>query len=936
MVAEGKLTKVEIATDWCSNMTVREKQLPSGGTKVRLCLDPSQTVNKAITVAHYQIPTTNEILPRLAAKKFKTFSIFDALDGFTQVKLDEKSSYLTTMHTPWGRYRWCRLPYGVNCAPEEFQKRMHEALDGLPDTYCIADDILIVGLGDTREEADAAHDRNVLALMDRARTRCLKLNPAKIQYKLQKITFMGHILSEDGVAPDPKMTQAISNMPPPTDTLGVMRFCGMVNYLSEFCPHLSQVVQPLYDLTKASHEFLWSPTHQAAFEKAKTLVIQAPCLAYFDQSKSITLQVDASQGGLGGALLQPSSSGKLQPVAYTSCKLRPNEEAWAQIEKECLAIVAACDKWDLWIYGLNVTVHTDHQPLETIFRKSLHSAPRRLQKMLMRLQRYNITVVYKKGSSLVLADTLSRAHLTATNDSTQTNFEVFRLAVEDCPPDYSRITPRTLAQVKQHTAASPDLLELCSVIAKGWPDLKSQLSIPLHPYWTFRDEMTVHDGVVYKGQQVLIPPSLVNDMLEKVHAAHLGAESNFRMCKDALFWPGMRADIREMCYSCGKCAQFKAQNQKEPMQSQPIPRYPWQYVSQDLAVFESGNYLVTVDHYSDFIELDELDNTLSATVADKTEAHFARHGVPEVVLTDNGPQFIGSDYESMCDRLGVQHITSSPYWPQGNGKAEATVKIVKNIMKKSGRGCLFEALLNYRNTPPQDHDLSPAQRSMGRRTRSTIPISRSLLMPSGETSELVQATIAKKRLAAKVQYDKNAGHKLHPVTKGDYAYVKPSPHHRGAPWPYGVVKEQMPNRSVVVVTNNGEVRRNRVQVRPAAPPPPDAILPKSWRTLASAAVSGLSPLQSRPSQQHVNPPETEPHVTLGPRDPEQATRPMTSNAPEPVAADQPPEVVIDNQPTTGPKPRPSPQKRGDGMVWKRGPITTGSGRRSNPPAKYND
>ena len=131
---------------------------------------------------------------------------------------------------------------------------------------------------------------------------------------------------------------------------------------------------------------------------------------------------------------------------------------WAQIEKECLAIVSACDKWDLWIYGRQVNVPTDHQPLETIFKKPLHAAPRRLQKMMMRLQRYNIKVSYKKGTTLLLADTLSRAPLPTTNDSKQTNFEVFRTDIDN-HPENPRISSQTLADIKASTANDPTIMQ---------------------------------------------------------------------------------------------------------------------------------------------------------------------------------------------------------------------------------------------------------------------------------------------------------------------------------------------------------------------------------------------------------------------------------------------------------------------------------------------
>ena len=261
---------------------------------------------------------------------------------------------------------------------------------------------------------------------------------------------MGHVLSEQGAEADTGKVRAISEMPVPNDKQGVMRFCGMVNYLNHFCPNLSDVIKPLFDLTKQDRDFVWTDVHEEAFKKAKQLISSSPCLAYFDVNKPITIQADASQYGLGAALLQPNESGHLQPVAYTSCKLRPNEELWAQIEKECLAIVAACDKWDQWIYGREVAVQSDHQPLETIFKKPLHAAPRRLQKMMMRLQRYRVRVTYKKGTSLLLADTLSRSSLPTSNDSKQTNFEVFRFEIDHHIPN-PRITSQTLDDIKECT-----------------------------------------------------------------------------------------------------------------------------------------------------------------------------------------------------------------------------------------------------------------------------------------------------------------------------------------------------------------------------------------------------------------------------------------------------------------------------------------------------
>ena len=755
MVRDGKLAKVEEPTDWCSNMTVVERIKSDGSIKTRLCLDPSQTINKAIVIPKFTVPTLDEILPALGTHKHKCFTIVDALDGFTQVPLCQQSSLVTTMHTPWGRYRWLRLPYGVSSAPEEFQMRMQEALDGLNGVGNIADDILVYGLGDSPAEAEADHDRNLRALLGRAQERDLKLNPTKIQFKLVQLKFMGHHVSEDGVSPDPAKVDAILQFPQPTNKPALQRFLGMANYLNAFCPNLSSVIHPLFQLTRKDADFQWSSVHTSAFEAARKLIADAPCLAFFDQHKPVTLQVDASDYGLGGALMQADSSGKLQPVAYMSCQLKPNEVQWAQIEKEALAICAACTKWDLWLYGKAVTVHSDHQALETIFKKPLAKAPKRLQRIMFRLQRYTINVIYLKGTSLVLADTLSRAPLSVSNDASPTNFDLFRLNVErqDLQPNV-HLTSSTAKAMQHATASDPDMNQLLQVVMTGWPSSKASLPACLTPYWSMRDELSIVDGILYRGLQVLVPPSLRSSMLKKIHSSHMGADSNYRMCRDILYWPGMKSSIQDLCASCGQCAQYGAQQPREPMQSVPVPQFAWQLVSQDIFHYNSRAYLVTVDHYSDFFEVDLLPDTLAATVVAVSSVQFARHGIPETLLTDNGPQFISAEFASFCTALTVEHKTSSPYWPQGNGKAESAVKVAKSLLKKSADSIGFQlALLDYRNTPPQGHTLSPAQRSMGRRTRQMIPAPLASLMPLSSTSSLVQDEILARRQRAAITYD---------------------------------------------------------------------------------------------------------------------------------------------------------------------------------------
>ena len=200
-------------------------------------------------------------------------------------------------------------------------------------------------------------------------------------------------------------------------------------------------------------------------------------LAYYDLHKPVVIQADASDEGLGGALLQPDKHGRLQPVAYTSCIMSPTEQRYSQIEKECLAICHSLSKFDQWVYGKqDIEVHTDHQPLETILRKPLNKAPARLQKMLMRLQRYSFKTLYKKGTSLYLADTLSRAALPDPVGAQVTGFEVFRIDLTRREEHNERLSKETEGKLSDTISSDPTLAQLRTTILKGWPKERRQVT----------------------------------------------------------------------------------------------------------------------------------------------------------------------------------------------------------------------------------------------------------------------------------------------------------------------------------------------------------------------------------------------------------------------------------------------------------------------------
>jgi len=403
LVSDGIIAPTSEPTEWISSLVIVRKK----NGKLRLCLDP-QDLNRAVLREHYQLPTIEDVATRLHGAK--VFTTLDVSKAFWSIKLSNQSSYMCTFNTPFGRYRWLRLPYGLSSAPEIFQRRMHEVVEGLHGTEVIADDFVVVGFGETHDAALHDHDVNLEAFLERCMQKGLKLNAEKCKFRQTEVPFIGHIATDKGLKVQPERVRAIIDMPKPTDTAGVQRLLGMVQYLEKFLPHLSSVTQPLRELTQKDVEFVWQHAQEKAISELKQMLSRAPVLRYYNPSEPVMVQCDASKSGLGATLMQGG-----QPVAFASRSMTAAETRYAQIEKELLAIQWACHKFDIYLFGRDVVhVESDHKPLENIFKKNLADAPLRLQRMLLKLQRYNVQVTYKRGAEMYIADTLSRSFLDYT------------------------------------------------------------------------------------------------------------------------------------------------------------------------------------------------------------------------------------------------------------------------------------------------------------------------------------------------------------------------------------------------------------------------------------------------------------------------------------------------------------------------------------------
>ena len=223
---------------------------------------------------------------------------------------------------------------GAKCSQDTFQMKMDVILEGLPGIIAIHDDITI--FGKTEEE----HDRNLIAFMDRAAEKGLTLNSKKCHIKQKSVSFFGFMFSKDGTSPDPKKIQGIIDMPSPQNTTQLQSFLGMVNFMHPFIPHLSANTAPLRQLLSKNAVFQWTPSTKLAFQRLKDLIIEAQnrSLKFYDRSKPLKVQADASKDGLGATLLQDD-----QPIAFASKSLSDAEKRYANIENELLAVVFACE-----------------------------------------------------------------------------------------------------------------------------------------------------------------------------------------------------------------------------------------------------------------------------------------------------------------------------------------------------------------------------------------------------------------------------------------------------------------------------------------------------------------------------------------------------------------------------------------------------------------
>ena len=639
----------------------------------------------------------------------------------------------------------------------------------------------------------------------------LTLNRDKCVFGVQSIKFMGEIVSSEGIAPDPEKITAIQNLSQPTCKNDLQKFLGMVNYLARFLPELSHSTEVLRELLKKSKQWCWSEVHNEAWNKLKTLVSKSPVLSFYDPNKPIKIASDASKSALGAVLLQCNAANQWQPIAYASRPLSQAELNYAQITKELLSIVFACDRFHQYIYAKHFTVETDHSPLIPLFSKELSKYPIHVQRLLKSLQRYDFTAYHVPGKFMYTADVLSR-FVNHENSLPPTQNEILLNDHTNAvvATITSSLSSNLIKELQCETLSDKQLSIVKSYVLQGWPEHRKMCDILAKEFWQFKDELSFIDGLLFRGNCVIIPFSLRKKYLDRLHFGHLGESKCKARARESIFWPGITNDIIHTVSSCDVCARFSPQNAKEPLLPHPEPLYPFQRVGLDLFNHDSKDYVILVDYYSSYPEVIPVSSTKASYVINVLKSTFARWGSPETLISDNAPQLVCAEFDEFCAQWEIDHTTSSPYLPRSNGMSERGVRSAKQLIKKCIESSqdFYQALLILRSSPLHC-GLSPAQLLMGRRLRNNLPIFSNLL---NTNSSNFSRNFSEEKARYKYYYDQHSK-PLPELHVGTYVYM------------YNTVKkiwdtqaqviEKLSDRSYLLKTiDNVFYRRNRVHLKP--------------------------------------------------------------------------------------------------------------------------
>lgn len=719
---------------WSSPIILVRKR--DGST--RFCID-YRKVNSVTRKDAYPLPRVDDILDTLGGSKW--FSTLDLKSGYWQVEVDSSSREKTAFTTSEGLYEFKVMPFGLCNAPATFQRLMNRVLCDVNWVECLVyiDDTVVIGR--TFEQ----HLSNLGTVLSRLRQAGLKLQPAKCKLCQKEVRFLGHVISENGIATDPEKTAVIATWPVPESKKNIQQFLGLANYYRRFIKDFGTTAKPLQRLLEKNVAFEWTQQCQAAFDHLRKCLMTTPILAFPDHSRHFMLDTDASDTGIGAILSQVQDDGGEAVIAYASRSLSRQEQRYCVTRRELLAVVEFIHHFRHYLLGVHFTLRTDHGSL--VWIQNFKEPEGQLARWLERLQEYTFTVVHRPGNQHKNVDALSRVPCNQCGRVTHV-YSPAHLAAQIGIVSQGHSAADVHDQQLNDPSIGPVLKAKESGVTPNLDEVKtwSRESRQLVQMWS---SLKVDNSVLWRlcidGRsqhlQLVLPSVLRESVLQDLHSGsmggHVGESKMIHLVRERYYWPGWKESVKEWCRKCRTCSTRKMAppSKRAPLQTLQAG-YPLQIVAVDilgpLPVTAQGNkyVLVACDCFTRWVEVYAIQNQEALTVA-KTlvDEMFCRFSPPEQLHSDQGRQFEADLLKEVCTLLQIHKTRTTAYHPHCNGLVERFNRTLLDMLSTAVKDhkmdwdqCIRRVCLAYNSSVHASTGYSPFYLMYGRQVNLPVDL----------------------------------------------------------------------------------------------------------------------------------------------------------------------------------------------------------------------
>lgn len=758
MEAKGIIEKVTTAPEWISGMSAVAK----GKNDFRLVVN-MRGPNKAIKREYFRLPLLEEMRVKLHGSKF--FSKLDLSNAYYHLELSKESRDLTTFLAENGMYRFTRLMFGVNCAPEVFQREMCRLLENVDNIIVYIDDVLL--FAETLEQLRLTTTK-VLQIF---RNNCLSLNNAKCEFEKTRIQFLGHELDANGFHIEETKIRDLRKFRQPATVSELRSFLGLASFVSPHVSNFADIAAPLW-AAAAAKAWSWGPEQERAFERMKNHISHCTTtLGYFAENHNTILYTDASPHALGAVLVQEDENHTPRIISFASKALTATEKRYPQNQREALSAVWAVEHFWYFLLGRRFTLRTDASGIVFILNRLRETSKRALNRAdgwALRLSPYDYKVEYVRGRDNI-ADPSSRLYIGMDDpfNNEQSPWEIATL-------EANAVGFLTEQDIRRATAEDEELLNVDIALETGqWPD-------GLKRYQSLAEDLHFSDGILVKKGCAVIPAKLRDKTLDLAHDGHPGAAKMKTILRERVWWPGMAADAVKWVDACRTCATNGWPEKPTPMKRVFAPKTVWESIAVDFngpyVKFGGISILLIVDYRSRFLIARVVKSTSFDNTRSVFDEIFEREGFSKNIRSDNGPPFNGDEYRQYCTERGIDRIFSTPLFPQQNGLVEGYMKLVNRAMaaaaaNNTGFKDELRSAVNAHNAAAHAvTGIPPEEVMLGRKIKRRLPL---LIHQKSEHDEsLLDERDRLAKLKAKDREDARRGARACRVKPGDTVIVE--------------------------------------------------------------------------------------------------------------------------------------------------------------------